>query len=88
MYSTVNLIFLYILFTSGKYCFSNVYGNGVSKPVTLCIGASKYSKQFSDINTDIIDNADYIVNLQQKKRRENPSKIIKIEKNGSITKLR
>ena len=52
------------------------------------ISGRESPKQFSDITADIIDNADYIVNLQQKERRENPSKIIKIEKNGSITKLR
>ena len=52
------------------------------------ISGTESPKQFSDITADIIDNADYIVNLQQKERRENPSKIIKIEKNGSITKLR
>ena len=52
------------------------------------ISGTESPKQFSDITADIIDNADYIVNLQQKERRENPSRIIKIEKNGSITKLR
>lgn len=52
------------------------------------ISGTESPKQFSDITTDIINNADYIVNLHQKERRENPSKIIKIEKNGSITKLR
>ena len=52
------------------------------------ISGTKSPKQFSDITDDIIDNADYIVNLRKKERRENPSKIIKIEKNGSITKLR
>ena len=52
------------------------------------ISGTESPKQFSDITTDIINNADYILNLQQKERRENPSKIIKIEKNGSITKLR
>jgi len=52
------------------------------------ISGTKSPKQFSDITDDIINNADYIVNLRKKERRENPSKIIKIEKNGSITKLR
>jgi L-threonylcarbamoyladenylate synthase len=52
------------------------------------ISGTKSPEQFSDICNDIIDNADYIVNLRKKERRENPSKIIKIEKNGSITKLR
>ena len=52
------------------------------------ISGTDSPKQFSDITADIIDNADYIVNLRQKERRENPSRIIKIEKNGSITKLR
>ena len=52
------------------------------------ISGTESPKQFSDITDDIIDNADYIVNLRKKERRENPSRIIKIEKNGSITKLR
>ena len=52
------------------------------------ISGSESPKQFSDITADIINNADYIVNLRKKERRGNPSRIIKIEKNGSITKLR
>ena len=52
------------------------------------ISGTKSPKQFSDITDDIINNADYIVNLRKKERRENSSRIIKIEKNGSITKLR
>ena len=52
------------------------------------ISGTKSPKQFSDITDDIINNADYIVNLRKKERRANSSRIIKIEKNGSITKLR
>ena len=52
------------------------------------ISGTKSPKQFSDITDDIINNADYIVHLRKKERRENSSRIIKIEKNGSITKLR
>ena len=52
------------------------------------ISGIKSPKQFSDITDDIINNTDYIVNLRKKERRENSSRIIKIEKNGSITKLR
>ncbi len=52
------------------------------------ISGTNSPKQFSDITDDIINNADYIVNLRKKERRENSSRIIKIEKNGSITKLR
>ena len=52
------------------------------------ISGTKSPKQFSDITDDIINDADYIVNLRKKERRENSSTIIKIEKNGSITKLR
>ena len=55
---------------------------------TANISGAKSPEQFSDITDDIINNTDYIVNLRQKERRENPSRIIKIEKNGSITKLR
>ena len=52
------------------------------------ISGTMSPKQFSDINDDIINNVDYIVNLRKKERRENSSRIIKIEKNGSIIKLR
>ena len=52
------------------------------------ISGTKSPKQFSDITDDIINNADYIVNLRKKERRETSSRIIKIEKNGRITKLR
>ncbi|MGY8989016.1 MAG: L-threonylcarbamoyladenylate synthase [Flavobacteriales bacterium] len=52
------------------------------------ISGTDSPKQFSDITNEIINNVDYIVNLRKKERRENPSKILKIEKNGSITKLR
>ena len=52
------------------------------------ISGTKSPKQFSDITDEIINNADYIVNLRKKEIRESCSRIIKIEKNGSITKLR
>ncbi|MBT7726551.1 MAG: threonylcarbamoyl-AMP synthase [Flavobacteriales bacterium] len=52
------------------------------------ISGTKSPKQFSDITDDIINNADYIVNLRQTERRENPSAIIKIEEDGTTTKLR
>ena len=52
------------------------------------ISGIKSPKQFSDITDDIINNTDYIVNLRKKERRKNSSRIIKIEKNGSIIKLR
>ena len=52
------------------------------------ISRSKNPKQFSDISNEIISNIDYIVNLRKKEIRNNPSTIIKIEKNGSITKIR
>ena len=38
------------------------------------ISGTKSPKQFSDITDDIINNADYIVNLQKKERREKKTK--------------
>ena len=72
-----------------NFCKQLIEGFGKAIVSTSAnISGTESPKQFSDITADIIDNADYIVNLQQKERRENPSKIIKIEKNGRITKLR
>ena len=45
-------------------------------------------KQFSDISIHIKNNADYIVNLRQDERMETPSTILKIEADGTLTKLR
>mgnify|MGYP001165010614 CR=1 FL=1 len=52
------------------------------------ISKSQAPTQFSDISNEIISNIDYIVNLRKKDIRNKPSRIIKIEKNGSITKIR
>lgn len=52
------------------------------------ISKTESPKQFSDISNEIIRNIDYIVNLRKKDIRNNPSRIIKIEKNGRITKIR
>ena len=43
------------------------------------ISGTESPKQFSDITDDIIDNADYIVNLRLEERMETASSIIKIE---------
>ena len=40
------------------------------------ISGTKSPKQFSDITDDIINNADYIVNLRKKERRENSSRTV------------
>ena len=52
------------------------------------ISGEESPKQFSDISTHIKNNADYIVNLEQDERMENPSTILKLETDGKITKLR
>ena len=52
------------------------------------ISAEESPKQFSDISTHIKNNADYIVNLRQDERMETPSTILKIEADGTLTKLR
>ena len=52
------------------------------------ISKTESPKQFSDISNEIIRNIDYIVNLRKKDIRNNPSRIIKTEKNGRITKIR
>ena len=52
------------------------------------ISGEESPKQFSEISYHIKNNADYIVNLLQTERRENPSVIIKIEEDGTTKKLR
>ena len=52
------------------------------------ISGKQSPKQFSDISIHIKNNADYIVNLRQDERMETPSTILKIEADGTITKLR
>ena len=45
-------------------------------------------KKYADISEEIKTNVDYIVNLRQDVLMNNPSKILKINKDGSITKMR
>ena len=52
------------------------------------ISGSDSPKRFSEITQEIKNKVDYIVNLQQKKLMTTPSKILKIEKDGSVTKIR
>ena len=52
------------------------------------ISGDKSPISFSEISEYIKQNADYIVNLRLEERMETSSSIIKIESNGSITKLR
>lgn len=62
--------------------------NGAIVSTSANISGEESPKQFSDISTYIKNNADYIVNLRQDERMENPSAILKIETDGKITKLR
>lgn len=74
-----------------KDAFCNNLIDQLGKPiVSTSANISKEStpKEFSDISDSIIKNVDYVVNLRQSERMENPSKIIKIRKNGEITELR
>ena len=52
------------------------------------ISGSDSPKRFSEITKEIKNNVDYIVNLQQKKLMTTPSKTLKIEKDGRVTKIR
>ena len=45
-------------------------------------------KSFQEIEPSILESVDYIVNLHKNKVSNNPSKIIKIEEDGSLTTLR
>ena len=52
------------------------------------ISVENSPKIFSDISKKIIENVDYIVDLRKEEKMEIPSKIIKIEKNKSLTIIR
>ena len=52
------------------------------------ISGDKSPISFSEISEYIKQNSDYIVNLRLEERMETSSSIIKIESNGSITRLR
>src|SRR5581483_7093525 len=51
--STVFLMAGRMRCASGRYSFSRVYGNGVSKPVTRAGGASRCRKHFSVMSATI-----------------------------------
>ena len=63
------------------------FGKGIVS-TSANISGELSPKQFSEISTYIKQNADYIVNLRQEERMEFPSSIIKINENGTITKIR
>ena len=52
------------------------------------ISNEKIPKQFSEISKEIKENVDYIVNLRHDEIMKNPSTIILINKDRSITKIR
>ena len=52
------------------------------------ISGSNSPNQFSEISEEIKSNVDYIVNLRKKEIMKNPSDILFINPDGSITKLR
>ena len=52
------------------------------------ISGEENPNKFSDISNEIKNNVDYIVNLRQDKIMKNPSRILKIELNGTLTKIR
>ena len=63
------------------------FGKGIVS-TSANISGELSPKQFSEISTYIKQNADYIVNLRQEERMEFPSSIIKINVNGTLTKIR
>ena len=52
------------------------------------ISDEEIPKQFSEITDEIKNNVDYIVNLRKKEIMTSPSKIILINEDGSIKKIR
>ena len=52
------------------------------------ISGENNPKIFSEINTELIENVDYVVNLRREELMENPSRIIKINKDGVKKNIR
>ena len=52
------------------------------------LSGDPFPKNFLDINNEIINSADYIVNLRKEETMINPSKIYKIGKSGNIINIR
>ena len=52
------------------------------------ISNERFPKRFSDISKEIINNVDYIVNLRQNEIMDVQSKIISINNDGTIKRLR
>ena len=61
------------------------------KPIistSVNISGEKFPIYFKDINNTILEKVDYTVNLKRNQKLDKASKIIKINKDGSITTLR
>ena len=61
------------------------------KPIistSVNISGEKFPIYFKDINNTILEKVDYAVNLKRNQKLDKASKIIKINKDGSITTLR
>lgn len=72
--------------------FCNALIKRFNKPIVSTsanISGNPPPKSFQDISTDILNGVDYVVNLRQNEQiLNNPSKIIKLEKDGSIKLIR
>jgi len=72
-----------------KFCNELIQQFG--KPIVSTsanISGTDFPKQFSEITDEIKDNVDYVVNLRQDELMNKPSRIILINIDGSIKKLR
>ncbi len=52
------------------------------------ISGRPFPKSFDEIDEEILQQADYVVNLHRKRTDTGPSRIIKIEKDGSLSIIR
>lgn len=65
----------------------NQFGKAIVSTSANISGADS-PRKFSEITKEIKNNVDYIVDLHHKKLMTNPSRILIIEKDGGITKIR
>ena len=65
--------------------------NELGKPIVSTsanISGEKHPLGFNEISRQILKQCDHIVDLRKDEKNINPSRIIKLEKNGEIIKIR
>lgn len=62
--------------------------NGAIVSTSANISGSPSPKSFKEISQDILKGVDYVVNLQREKKTTQPSSILKIQNDGTVSVIR